>query len=93
MNMPAIETLVDNWLAAYCDPDAARRLATIREGWHAQGHLIDPPLEAYGHQGISDQAATLQSQRCDLGPGFLYSRPVPAEDFLELTGRATAQSR
>jgi hypothetical protein len=70
MDIPRIENLVDSWLAAYGDPDPARRLAAIRAGWHAQGHLIDPPMEAAGHQGISDQAATLQSQF----PGHRFER-------------------
>jgi hypothetical protein len=70
MNMPAIGTLVDNWLAAYADPDAARRLAAIREGWNAEGRLVDPPMEARGHQGISDQAATLLAQF----PGHRFER-------------------
>ena len=70
MNMPAIATLVDGWLAAYADPDASRRLAVIRDSWNAEGRLVDPPLEARGHQGISDQAATLQSQF----PGHRFER-------------------
>jgi len=70
MNMPAITTLVDTWLSAYGDPDAARRLATIRETWNAEGRLVDPPLEARGHQGISDQAATLLSHY----PGHRFER-------------------
>ena len=70
MNMPAIATLVDGWLAAYADPDAARRLAVIRDSWNAEGRLVDPPLEARGHQGISDQAATLLAQF----PGHRFER-------------------
>lgn len=70
MNVPALETLVDTWLAAYCDADAGRRLAAIRDGWHPEGRLIDPPLEARGHQGISDQAATLLSHY----PGHRFER-------------------
>lgn len=62
MNIPAIESLVDRHLAAYCDGDAARRAGAIREAWNADGSLVDPPLEARGHQGISDQAATLLAQ-------------------------------
>lgn len=61
MNLPLIESTIDRHLAAYCDPDAARRSAAIREIWHAEGRLIDPPLEARGHQGIADQAGTLLS--------------------------------
>ncbi|RYF16886.1 MAG: nuclear transport factor 2 family protein [Comamonadaceae bacterium] len=70
MNMPAIATLVDGWLAAYADPDAARRLAAIREAWNLDGRLVDPPMEARGHQGISDQAATLLAQF----PGHRFER-------------------
>ena len=70
MNIPALEALVDSWLDAYCDPDAGRRLAAIRQGWHPEGRLVDPPLEARGHQGISDQAATLLSQF----PGHRFER-------------------
>lgn len=70
MNMPAIGTLVDKWLAAYADPDAARRLAAVRESWNPEGRLVDPPMEARGHQGISDQAATLLSQF----PGHRFER-------------------
>lgn len=70
MNMPAIATLVDGWLAAYADPDAARRLAAIRESWNPEGRLVDPPMEACGHQGISDQAATLLAQF----PGHRFER-------------------
>jgi hypothetical protein len=61
MNLPLIEQLVDRHLAAYCEPDAARRAQAIRETWNAQGRLVDPPMEAAGHQGIADQAATLLS--------------------------------
>jgi hypothetical protein len=64
------ERLVDTHLAAYCEPDAARRLALIRETWSLEGRLVDPPLEARGHAGIADQAATLLSQF----PGHRFER-------------------
>jgi len=70
MNMTAIGTLVDGWLASYADPDAARRTAAIRASWNAEGRLVDPPMEARGHQGISDQAATLLAQF----PGHRFER-------------------
>ena len=59
MNLPAIERMIDRHLAAYCDPDAASRAEAIRTTWNADGRLVDPPLEARGHQGIADQAGTL----------------------------------
>lgn len=75
MNMPAISTLVDRWLAAYGEPDVARRTAVIRDAWHPEGRLVDPPLEARGHQGISDQAATLQAQF----PGHRFERTTAVD--------------
>ena len=62
MDASTLERLVDAHLAAYCDADASRRAAAIRQAWNAEGRLVDPPLEARGHQGIADQAATLLSQ-------------------------------
>ena len=62
MNLPAIESMVDRHLAACCDTDPVRRATAIREIWTSDCRLVDPPLEARGHQGISDQAATLLSQ-------------------------------
>jgi len=61
MNVELLQTMVDRHLAAYCDPDAARRERAIREIWNREGRLVDPPLEARGHQGIADQAGTLLS--------------------------------
>ena len=75
MDTTTIERLVDRHLAAYCDGDAARRSAAIREVWNAQGRLVDPPLEARGHQGISDQAATLLSQF----PGHRFERSTAVD--------------
>lgn len=57
-----LEEVVDTHLAAYCEPDGARRLAAIRSVWSPQGRLVDPPFEARGHENISDQAATLLAQ-------------------------------
>lgn len=70
MNLPAFERLVDAHLAAYCEPDAARRNALVREHWNLQGRLVDPPMEASGHAGIADQAATLLAQF----PGHRFER-------------------
>lgn len=70
MDIPALEKMVDAHLAAYCEPDAARRLALIREIWSDGARLVDPPLEASGHAGIADQAATLLAQF----PGHRFER-------------------
>ena len=74
-----IETLVDSHLAAYCETDAAVRLATIRSIWNASGRLVDPPLESSGHRGIDDQAATLLSQF----PGHTFVRTTAVDTHHE----------
>lgn len=75
MNMPAITALVDQWLAAYGDADTARRMDAIRAAWHPQGRLVDPPMEARGHQAINDQAATLLAQF----PGHRFERTTEVD--------------
>jgi hypothetical protein len=68
--MTAIETLVDSHLAAYADPNAERRLDTIRRTWHPEGRLIDPPFSGLGHTGISELAAKVVAQF----PGHSFAR-------------------
>ncbi|AEG93228.1 nuclear transport factor 2 family protein [Ramlibacter tataouinensis] len=70
MNIPALEKMVDTYLAAYCEPDAARRMALVRQVWSEHGRLVDPPFESTGHAGISDQGATLLAQF----PGHRFGR-------------------
>jgi len=65
-----VDKTVDRYLEAYGEPDAARRLALIEEVWAADGRLVDPPLDAAGHQGISEMAATVQGHF----PGHRFRR-------------------
>lgn len=44
---------IDAHLAAYCDPDAGTRAATIARIWAPDGALVDPPLEGAGHEVLS----------------------------------------
>jgi len=60
--MSDLTTTVDAYLSAYGEPDAARRAELISQVWAADGELVDPPLAAEGHAGISDMAATVQGQ-------------------------------
>jgi SnoaL-like domain len=60
--MSNLTTTVDTYLSAYGEPDAARRAELISQVWAADGELVDPPLAAEGHAGISDMAATVQGQ-------------------------------
>jgi hypothetical protein len=61
---------VDTYLRAWTEPDAGRRAALIESAWCADGRLVDPPLTAEGHAGISDLAAALQAQF----PGHTFRR-------------------
>ena len=60
--MSELTTLIDGHLAAYADPDAARRAGVVERIWAASGRLIDPPLAAAGHAQIVQQAQQLLAQ-------------------------------
>ena len=59
-DLAALEATVDANLAAYGEPDAARRAALIGEAWAPDGRLIDPPLDAQGHDGIDAMFVAVQ---------------------------------
>jgi hypothetical protein len=79
MNISTLERMVDAHLAAYAEPDAAVRTAAIRDIWSLEGRLVDPPMEARGHAGISDLAATLLSQF----PGHRFERSTAVDTHHE----------
>jgi SnoaL-like domain len=60
--MTDLTSTVDTYLSAYGEPDAARRAELISQVWADDGRLVDPPLAAEGHDGISDMAAAVQRQ-------------------------------
>lgn len=68
--MTDLETTVDTYLAAWTEPDDARRATMIDRAWAVDGRLIDPPLAGEDHDGISDMAKTMQS----LYPGHTFRR-------------------
>jgi SnoaL-like domain len=61
---------IDTYLAAWNETDSARRAGLVEQVWASDGRLIDPPLAAEGHAGISDMAAALQAQF----PGHRFRR-------------------
>jgi len=71
----SLNHLVDTHLAAYAEPDAARRLELLRGVWSREGRLVDPPFESRGHQGISEQAAALLAQF----PGHRFERTTAVD--------------
>ncbi len=57
-----ISSLIDNYLAAYCEPDRERRSRLVRRVFAEDARLIDPPLTAQGHAQIEAQTETLLTQ-------------------------------
>ena len=68
--MSDITTTIDTYLDAYSESDPARRVELIEQVWALDGHLIDPPLDAAGHDAISDMASAVQGQF----PGHRFRR-------------------
>jgi hypothetical protein len=60
--MTDLTTTIDTYLTAYGEPDPGLRAGLIERAWSDEAELVDPPLTAAGHAGISDMADALQSQ-------------------------------
>lgn len=58
----SLESTIDTYLDAYGTPDVARRAELIAQVWATDGHLIDPPLDGQGHEGIDAMSAAVQGQ-------------------------------
>lgn len=61
---------IDTYLAAWNEPDSARRASLIGEVWAPDGQLVDPPVAGEGHDGISQVAAAVHEQF----PGHRFRR-------------------
>lgn len=59
--MTDLQSTIDTYLDAYGEANAERRSDLVRRVWATDGHLIDPPINGCGHDGISAMAATVQS--------------------------------
>jgi hypothetical protein len=68
--MSDLTATIDTYLEAYSETDAARRAELIAEVWTADGMLIDPPLDAEGHEAIGNMAAAVHGQF----PGHKFRR-------------------
>lgn len=62
--------LVDTWLRAYGEPDAATRATLIEQVWAPDGVLADPPFTGTGHAEIDALAGALLGQY----PGHAFRR-------------------
>ena len=60
--MDELTTTIDTYLSAWNESDPDKRAGLVAAVWADDGRLIDPPLAAEGHAGISDMAAALQAQ-------------------------------
>ncbi len=58
----SVTATIDTHLAAYGEPDAARRRDLITACWAADGTLADPPMDATGHEAIDAMFDAVQSQ-------------------------------
>lgn len=54
--------LVDSYLTAYGESDAARRRDLITSAFAENASLADPPFDAQGHDGIDEIFAAVQAQ-------------------------------
>lgn len=61
-DIKTVTSLIDDYLAAYCEPDRVRRSTLVRRVFADGARLIDPPLTAQGHVQIEAQAETLLAQ-------------------------------
>jgi hypothetical protein len=61
---------VDGYLAAWTEPDPDRRAELVARAWAPGGTLVDPPLEAEGHEGLAGLAAVIDAHY----PGHTFRR-------------------
>jgi hypothetical protein len=61
---------VDGYLAAYGEPDGARRAKLIAAAFTEDARLVDPPATGEGHDGIAALADAVQRQF----PGHRFRR-------------------
>jgi hypothetical protein len=54
--------VIDHYLAAYGEPDEARRRQLIAAAFVEDATLADPPIDASGHAAIDQVFAAVQSQ-------------------------------
>lgn len=65
-----ITAVVDSYLGAYGEPDPTRRQALTEQSWSPTGTLVDPPMEATGHDGLDAMFVAVQGQF----PGHTFRR-------------------
>ncbi len=51
---------IDAYLQAYGEPDPTARRTLIEQAWASDGELVDPPMDATGHDAIDEMFAAVQ---------------------------------
>lgn len=69
-------TLVDIHLAAYAEPDRARRTELLAQAWADDGQLLDPPFEGTGTGAIADLVDTVLEHF----PGHAFRRTTAVDE-------------
>jgi hypothetical protein len=60
--MRDITTVVNDYIAAWNEPDAERRRALAAAVWTEDGTYLDPLMEGAGQDGIAEMIGAAQSQ-------------------------------
>ncbi|MCU1371946.1 MAG: hypothetical protein JWO77_3140 [Ilumatobacteraceae bacterium] len=68
--------LVDVHLAAYAEPDRARRTELLAQVWADDGQLLDPPFDGTGVAGIADLVDTVLEHF----PGHTFRRTTVIDE-------------
>ena len=68
--MTDVVNTIDTYLSAWNETDPDRRGTLIEQVWAEDGRLIDPPLDAVGHTGISEMAEAMHEHF----PGHSFRR-------------------
>jgi SnoaL-like protein len=63
-------TVVDDYLAALSEGDAASRARLVSRAWDEDGRFVDPLLDVRGHEAIGDIAVAVREQF----PGHTFRR-------------------
>ena len=69
-------SIIDRYLDAYGETDTDRRRQLISSVFTTDATLADPPLDAAGHDGLSDMFAAVQAQF----PGHTFTRTSSVDE-------------
>lgn len=72
---PAVEAVVEAYVATWNEADPARRRAAIARAWSDAGRYRDPLMAGDGHAGLDAMLAAVQARF----PGFVLQRITPVD--------------